>query len=132
MTPLCMLRLTLETQCLHAARHWLCPTDAPLRRRHAQSDALFEEMRAIADRVSPDCIVFVMDATTGQSAGDQARAFKNSVKARPRPCRRALRAPLLSFIASGADRGPHAAAAGWLKTADPRPQPATLTCRWAA
>ena len=48
--------------------------------RHAQSDSLFEEMRSIADRVEPDCIVFVMDATTGQSAGDQARAFKDSVK----------------------------------------------------
>ena len=47
--------------------------------RHAQSDALFEEMRGIAERVNPDLTVFVMDATTGQSAGDQARAFKASV-----------------------------------------------------
>jgi signal recognition particle subunit SRP54 len=47
--------------------------------RHAQSDALFEEMRAIAERVRPDMTVFVMDATTGQSAGDQARAFRASV-----------------------------------------------------
>lgn len=48
--------------------------------RHAQSDALFEEMREIAARIEPDMIVFVMDATTGQSAGDQARAFRDSVK----------------------------------------------------
>jgi signal recognition particle subunit SRP54 len=50
--------------------------------RHAQSDSLFEEMRGIAERVDPDLILFVMDATTGQSAGDQARAFKDSVKVR--------------------------------------------------
>jgi signal recognition particle subunit SRP54 len=47
--------------------------------RHAQSTALFEEMRAIVQRVKPNMTVFVMDATTGQSAGDQARAFKASV-----------------------------------------------------
>jgi signal recognition particle subunit SRP54 len=48
--------------------------------RHAQSEALFAEMRGIADRVQPDLILFVMDATTGQSAGDQARAFQSSVQ----------------------------------------------------
>ena len=47
--------------------------------RHSQSDALFEEMRAIADRVQPHITIFVMDATTGQSAGDQARAFQSMV-----------------------------------------------------
>lgn len=47
--------------------------------RHAQSEALFEEMRAIVQRVKPNLTMFVMDATTGQSAGDQARAFKASV-----------------------------------------------------
>ena len=47
--------------------------------RHAQSEALFEEMRGIAERVRPDLTVFVMDGTTGQSAGDQARAFSAAV-----------------------------------------------------
>ena len=47
--------------------------------RHSQSEALFEEMKAITSRVDPDAVVFVMDATTGQSAGDQARAFKAAV-----------------------------------------------------
>ena len=47
--------------------------------RHLQSEALFEEMRGIAERVQPHMTIFVMDATIGQSAGDQARAFKASV-----------------------------------------------------
>lgn len=44
-----------------------------------QSEALFEEMRGIMQRITPDVILFVMDATTGQSAGDQARAFRETV-----------------------------------------------------
>ena len=44
-----------------------------------QSEALFEEMRGIMQRITPDVILFVMDATTGQSAGDQARAFRECV-----------------------------------------------------
>eukprot|EP01025_Chloroclados_australasicus_P010089 TRINITY_DN13955_c0_g1_i4.p1 TRINITY_DN13955_c0_g1~~TRINITY_DN13955_c0_g1_i4.p1 ORF type:complete len:491 (+),score=95.19 TRINITY_DN13955_c0_g1_i4:215-1687(+) len=48
--------------------------------RHMQSEALFEEMRQVAKEVEPSLVVFVMDATTGQSAGDQARAFKESVE----------------------------------------------------
>eukprot|EP01026_Neomeris_dumetosa_P083735 TRINITY_DN97520_c0_g1_i1.p4 TRINITY_DN97520_c0_g1~~TRINITY_DN97520_c0_g1_i1.p4 ORF type:complete len:292 (-),score=51.33 TRINITY_DN97520_c0_g1_i1:391-1266(-) len=44
-----------------------------------QSEALFEEMRQVAKEVDPSLVIFVMDATTGQSAGDQARAFKESV-----------------------------------------------------
>lgn len=48
-------------------------------RAGVQSEALFEEMRGIMQRITPDVILFVMDATTGQSAGDQARAFRECV-----------------------------------------------------
>ena len=47
--------------------------------RHKQSDALFEEMRAVADAVDPDSVVFVMDSAMGQAAYDQAKAFHDSV-----------------------------------------------------
>ena len=47
--------------------------------RHKQEAALFEEMEAIAAAVSPDDIVFVMDATIGQAAQGQAKAFKDAV-----------------------------------------------------
>ena len=44
--------------------------------RHYQEDALFEEMLAVSNAVSPDNIVFVMDATIGQACEAQASAFK--------------------------------------------------------
>ena len=53
--------------------------------RHKQSEALFEEMRAVAEAVAPDLVVFVMDSSIGQAAHDQAAAFRSSVKARPPP-----------------------------------------------
>lgn len=48
--------------------------------RHTQEDALFSEMKDLVDAVTPDNIVFVMDAGIGQSAQDQAIGFKNAVK----------------------------------------------------
>lgn len=48
--------------------------------RNKQSDALFEEMRQVATAVEADIIIFVMDASIGQAAQDQAQAFKESVK----------------------------------------------------
>jgi signal recognition particle subunit SRP54 len=47
--------------------------------RHKQEAALFEEMEQVAAAVKPSDIVFVMDATIGQAAQGQARAFKESV-----------------------------------------------------
>ena len=47
--------------------------------RHKQSEALFEEMKAVADAVNPDSVVFVMDSAMGQAAFDQAKAFHDSV-----------------------------------------------------
>lgn len=47
--------------------------------RHKQETALFEEMREIAAVGRPDSIVFVMDASIGQAADAQARAFKAAV-----------------------------------------------------
>ena len=40
--------------------------------RHYQEDALFEEMLAVSNAVMPDNIIFVMDASIGESS------FKNS------------------------------------------------------
>mmetsp|Transcript_11955 Transcript_11955/g.35795 ORF Transcript_11955/g.35795 Transcript_11955/m.35795 type:complete len:489 (-) Transcript_11955:354-1820(-) len=48
--------------------------------RHKQSEALFEEMRAVADAVAPDLVIFVMDSSIGQAAHDQAAAFRSSVQ----------------------------------------------------
>ena len=48
--------------------------------RHKQEEALFEEMREVADAVKPDLVVFVMDGSIGQAAFDQAKAFKDSVE----------------------------------------------------
>eukprot|EP00879_Flechtneria_rotunda_P006329 GHRR01006652.1.p1 GENE.GHRR01006652.1~~GHRR01006652.1.p1 ORF type:complete len:520 (+),score=205.24 GHRR01006652.1:452-2011(+) len=48
--------------------------------RHKQEAALFEEMRQVADAVSPDLVIFVMDGSIGQAAFDQAQAFKESVE----------------------------------------------------
>ncbi|XP_039170592.1 signal recognition particle 54 kDa protein 2-like [Eucalyptus grandis] len=46
---------------------------------HKQDAALFEEMRQVSEATKPDLIVFVMDSSIGQSAFDQAKAFKQSV-----------------------------------------------------
>lgn len=48
--------------------------------RHKQEAALFEEMRQVAEAVTPDLVVFVMDGSIGQAAFDQAKAFKESVE----------------------------------------------------
>lgn len=47
--------------------------------RHKQEAALFEEMRQVAEAVSPDLTIFVMDGSIGQAAFDQAKAFRESV-----------------------------------------------------
>ncbi|GJN24561.1 hypothetical protein PR202_gb12310 [Eleusine coracana subsp. coracana] len=47
--------------------------------RHRQEAALLEEMRQVAEAVRPDLVILVMDASIGQAAFDQARAFKESV-----------------------------------------------------
>lgn len=47
--------------------------------RHRQEEALFEEMRAVAEAVRPDLVVFVMDGSIGQAAHDQAKAFHDAV-----------------------------------------------------
>lgn len=48
--------------------------------RHTQEEALFAEMQDLVSAISPDNIIFVMDAGIGQSAEDQALGFKNAVK----------------------------------------------------
>ncbi len=47
--------------------------------RHRQEAALFSEMQEIQASISPDNIVFVMDATQGQAVFDQAQSFKEAV-----------------------------------------------------
>jgi signal recognition particle subunit SRP54 len=47
--------------------------------RNKQEAALFEEMQQVAGVVSPNLIIFVMDASIGQAAFDQAEAFKSKV-----------------------------------------------------
>jgi len=47
--------------------------------RHKQEDALFDEMEDVTEAVQPDSIVFVLDASIGQNAEEQARAFKERV-----------------------------------------------------
>lgn len=47
--------------------------------RHKQADSLFEEMLQVSNAVTPDNIVFVMDASIGQACETQARAFKDKV-----------------------------------------------------
>lgn len=44
--------------------------------RHKQEQALFEEMLQVVNAVQPDVVIFVMDATNGQSCDSQARAFQ--------------------------------------------------------
>lgn len=47
--------------------------------RHKQEDILFEEMLHLSKAVTPDNIVFVIDASIGQACEAQARAFKDKV-----------------------------------------------------
>jgi len=47
--------------------------------RHKQEEALFDEMERVSDAVKPDNVIFVMDGSIGQSAFDQAKAFKERV-----------------------------------------------------
>jgi signal recognition particle subunit SRP54 len=47
--------------------------------RHKQEESLFEEMLQVSNAVSPDNVVFVMDASIGQACEAQARAFKEKV-----------------------------------------------------
>ncbi|XP_053403993.1 signal recognition particle 54 kDa protein, partial [Mercenaria mercenaria] len=47
--------------------------------RHKQEDSLFEEMLQVYTTVSPDNVIFVMDASIGQACEAQAKAFKEKV-----------------------------------------------------
>lgn len=47
--------------------------------RHKQQESLFEEMEQVSQAVTPDEHIFVMDASIGQAAEDQAKAFKERV-----------------------------------------------------
>jgi len=47
--------------------------------RHKQEESLFEEMLQVSNAVTPDNIIFVMDATIGQACEAQAKAFKEKV-----------------------------------------------------
>ncbi|RXK41167.1 signal recognition particle protein SRP54 [Tremella mesenterica] len=46
--------------------------------RHKQESELFEEMVAISNAVKPDMTIMVLDASIGQAAEGQSRAFKDS------------------------------------------------------
>ncbi|WVQ99990.1 signal recognition particle protein SRP54 [Kwoniella sp. CBS 9459] len=46
--------------------------------RHKQESELFEEMVAIGEAVKPDMTIMVLDASIGQAAEGQSRAFKDS------------------------------------------------------
>lgn len=48
--------------------------------RHKQEEALFEEMRQVAESVKPTLVIFTMDGSIGQAAFDQAKAFRDSVE----------------------------------------------------
>jgi len=48
--------------------------------RHKQEAALFEEMTAIHEAITPDETIFVMDSSIGQAAYDQAKAFHDAVE----------------------------------------------------
>ncbi len=48
--------------------------------RHKEEQSLMQEMREIAERVKPDETVLVVDATIGQQAFAQAKAFSEAVK----------------------------------------------------
>eukprot|EP00298_Acanthocystis_sp_HF-20_P001673 c12089_g1_i1.p1 GENE.c12089_g1_i1~~c12089_g1_i1.p1 ORF type:complete len:489 (-),score=228.67 c12089_g1_i1:105-1571(-) len=47
--------------------------------KHKQEQALFDEMKQIEQAIKPNDIVFVLDASIGQAAFDQANAFKQAV-----------------------------------------------------
>lgn len=47
--------------------------------RHSLEEALIEEIKRVASVAKPDEIFLVLDATTGQSAGSQAKAFHDAV-----------------------------------------------------
>ena len=47
--------------------------------RHRQEEALFEEMRLLSNAANPDQVILVMDASIGQAADSQARAFSSTV-----------------------------------------------------
>lgn len=48
--------------------------------RHKQEASLFEEMLQVSNAIKPDNIIFVMDATIGQTCEAQAKAFKEKVE----------------------------------------------------
>mmetsp|Transcript_5921 Transcript_5921/g.8738 ORF Transcript_5921/g.8738 Transcript_5921/m.8738 type:complete len:496 (-) Transcript_5921:1673-3160(-) len=48
--------------------------------RHRQESALFDEMQEIRAAIQPQSVIFVLDATQGQSVGDQAAAFHEAVE----------------------------------------------------
>jgi signal recognition particle subunit SRP54 len=47
--------------------------------RHYQEQALFEEMKELEAAIEPDEVIFVLDATIGQAAFQQAKAFGEAV-----------------------------------------------------
>uniref|UniRef100_A0A0M3HN49 Signal recognition particle 54 kDa protein n=2 Tax=Ascaris TaxID=6251 RepID=A0A0M3HN49_ASCLU len=47
--------------------------------RHKQEASLFEEMLQVSNAISPNNVVFVMDASIGQACEAQARAFSTTV-----------------------------------------------------
>lgn len=47
--------------------------------RHTLEDELFSEMKSLISEIKPTKIIFVMDASIGQSAETQALGFKNTV-----------------------------------------------------
>merc|ERR1712187_790595 len=47
--------------------------------RHKQEQALFDEMKQVAEAVQPKDIVFIMDSHIGQACYEQAKAFRECV-----------------------------------------------------
>ena len=47
--------------------------------RHKQEEALLNEMEAMFEKIKPDEVMFVIDATIGKQAKKQAKAFKKKV-----------------------------------------------------
>merc|ERR1712137_915720 len=47
--------------------------------RHKQESALFDEMKQVAEAISPHDVVFVMDSHIGQACFEQAKAFRECV-----------------------------------------------------
>ncbi len=48
--------------------------------RHKNEQSLIEEMKLLAEKVNPSHVVLVIDATIGQSAYNQAKAFNEATK----------------------------------------------------